>query len=251
MSAIRQIILDIETTGLEPSQGHKIIEIGAIEMLNRRMNDNKFHRYINPQRAIDAAATEIHGIKNEDLATQPIFADIAVELLDFLKDAELIIHNAPFDVGFLNHELQMLGHGSAVIETHCQVLDTLVMARNKHPGQKNSLDALCRRYHVDNTHRTLHGALLDAEILADVYLQMTGGQTTLLGESETLTIAGAVQSSLHKEVKIAPQDVKKLVLTTKANATEIEQHGKWLALLRKNAKGGVVWDKLTSSGVDD
>ena len=237
---MRQIILDTETTGLEPGQGHKIIEIGAIEMINRRMTDNTFHRYINPQREIEEAATEIHGIRNQDLKDKPVFNDIAVELLEFLKGAELIIHNAPFDLGFLNHEFKVFGLGDGVIEQHCQVLDTLIMARHKHPGQKNNLDALCRRYGVDNTQRTLHGALLDAEILADVYLQMTGGQTTLLGESEALTIqSGAMQSSQRKVVKIDPQDVKKLTVT-KANTEELEQHAKWLALLRKESKDGQV-----------
>ncbi len=236
MSAIRQIILDIETTGLEPRQGHKIIEIGAIEMLNRRMTDNKFHHYINPERDIDAAAMEVHGIKNEDLETQPVFKVLAEELLEFIRDAELIIHNAPFDVGFLNHEFKLLGRGSGVIEKHCQVLDTLEMARHKHPGQKNNLDALCRRYHVDNTRRTLHGALLDAEILADVYLQMTGGQTTLLGETETLNMQSGTGQSQHEEVEIDPQMIKKLTLTP-ANAEELEQHEQWLTLLRKASKG--------------
>ncbi|WP_424948395.1 DNA polymerase III subunit epsilon [Candidatus Spongiihabitans sp.] len=245
---MRQIILDTETTGLEPGQGHKIIEIGAIEMLNRRMTDNRFHRYINPQREIEEAATEIHGITNQDLADQPVFEDIAAELLEFITGAELIIHNAPFDLGFLNHEFKVCGRGDGVIEQHCQVLDTLVMARHKHPGQKNSLDALCKRYGVDNTQRTLHGALLDAEILADVYLQMTGGQTTLLGESEALIMpSGTMPSSQHKEVKIDPQDVKKLN-ATQATAEELEQHDKWLALLRKESKGDVVWDKVAGSG---
>ncbi len=236
---MRQIIVDTETTGLEPSQGHKIIEIGAIEMINRRMTDNKFHRYINPQREIDEAAIEIHGITNERLEDEPIFDDIAVELLGFLKGAELIIHNAPFDVGFLNNEFNMSGLGDGVIEEHCEVLDTLVMARHKHPGQKNNLDALCRRYGVDNTQRTLHGALLDAEILADVYLQMTGGQTTLLGESEDFTR----QASHSSEQKIDPKDLQKLTVTM-ASAEELEQHDKWLELLRKESEKEIVWDKL-------
>ncbi len=250
MSSIRQIILDTETTGLEPGQGHKIIEIGAIEMIDRRITDNKFHRYINPQREIEEAATEIHGIRNQDLEDHPVFDAIAVELLEFLKGAELIIHNAPFDLGFLNHEFKVFGLGDGVIEQHCQVLDTLMMARHKHPGQKNSLDALCKRYGVDNTQRTLHGALLDAEILADVYLQMTGGQTTLLGESEALIMqSGTMQSSQHKEVKINPQDVKKLNVT-KATTEELEQHAKWLALLRKESKDDVVWDKVAGGELE-
>lgn len=244
MSTTRQIILDTETTGLEPDQGHKIIEIGAIEMLNRRMTDNTFHRYINPQREIAEAATEIHGIRNQDLEDKPIFNDIAVELLEFLKGAELIIHNAPFDLGFLNHEFKVLELGDQLVEQHCQVLDTLILARHKHPGQKNTLDALCKRYGVDNTQRTLHGALLDAEILADVYLQMTGGQTTLLGESETLPM----QSGQHKPIKMDSQDLKKLG-AAKANQEELEQHSQWLVLLRKESQCDVVWDKVAGVGI--
>ncbi len=240
---MRQIILDTETTGLEPEQGHRIIEIGAIEMINRRMTDNTFHQYINPEREIDAAAFEVHGISTEFLQDKPVFNGIAKELLDFLNGAELIIHNAPFDVGFLNHEFKIAGHGDRVIDEHCAVLDTLAMARHKHPGQKNSLDALCRRYGVDNTRRTLHGALQDAEILADVYLQMTGGQMTLLGESEDM----ARQSGQEKAVKIDPVDAQKLI-ATKASAEELEQHEIWLKLLRKESKGSAVWDRLEESG---
>jgi DNA polymerase-3 subunit epsilon len=238
---VRQIILDTETTGLEHSQGHKIIEIGAIEMINRRMTKNTFHKYINPLREIDEAAIEIHGITNERLEDEPVFDDIAVELLGFLKGAELIIHNAPFDVGFLNNEFRVYGLGDEVIQTHCEVLDTLVMARQKHPGQKNNLDALCRRYGVDNTQRTLHGALLDAEILADVYLQMTGGQTTLLGESEELTR----HTTRGAELDIDPRDLKKLKVI-QADSVEIEQHDKWLELLRKESETEIVWDTLNN-----
>ncbi len=244
MSAMRQIILDIETTGLEPSQGHRIIEIAAIEMIGRQLSDNKFHRYINPQREIDAAATEVHGITSEELAGQPIFNDIAVELLEFLKGAELVIHNAPFDVGFLNHEFKLFGLVD-VIKEHCQVLDTLVMARHKHPGQKNSLDALCRRYHVDNSRRTRHSALLDAEILADVYREMTGGQTTFLGESDVITMQSEIKQA-GQQLKIDPQDSKKLTVIP-ASAEELEQHSQWLALLHKKSEGEVVWDKLADS----
>ncbi len=247
MNVMRQIILDIETTGLEHSQGHKIIEVGAIEMINRQMTDNKFHHYINPKREIDAAATDVHGIRNEDLKTQPVFEDLATELLEFIKGAELIIHNAPFDVGFLEHEFNLVGLGSGVIKEHCQVVDTLVMARHQHPGQKNSLDALCRRYHVDNARRTLHGALLDAEILADVYLQMTGGQTTLLSETESMNMQSASgQSSQYKEIKLDPQATKKLTITT-ANTNELKQHDKWLTLLRQKTKNNAIWDKLIST----
>jgi DNA polymerase III subunit epsilon len=175
---LRQIVLDTETTGLEPSQGHRIIEIGCVELINRRLTGNNLHIYINPQREIDAGALEVHGISNDFLADKPLFNDIADTFIDFVQGAELIIHNAPFDIGFLNSELSYLNHGYKVMNEYCEVLDTLAMARKKHPEQKNNLDALCKRYFVDNTQRELHGALLDAEILADVYLIMTGGQSS-------------------------------------------------------------------------
>ncbi|WP_196137428.1 DNA polymerase III subunit epsilon [Aliikangiella sp. G2MR2-5] len=176
---MRQVVLDTETTGLEPTRGHRIIEIGCVELVNRRLTGNHFHVYINPGREIDDGAIEVHGITNEFLADKPFFEDIAEEFMQYVKGAELVIHNAPFDVGFLNHELGLLNNSLGKLEEHCTVLDTLVLARQMHPGQKNSLDALCKRYGIDNSHRELHGALLDSEILADVYLQMTGGQTDL------------------------------------------------------------------------
>lgn len=175
---IRQIVLDTETTGLEPEQGHRIIEIGCVEMVDRRLTGNNFHQYLQPDREIDAGAVEVHGITNEFLMDKPHFADVVVDFLDYVRGAELIIHNAPFDVGFLNHELLRMGANDKVGDL-CAVTDTLVMAKKMHPGQRNSLDALCKRYDIDNSHRELHGALLDAEILADVYLMMTGGQTAL------------------------------------------------------------------------
>lgn len=175
---MRQIILDTETTGLDPNEGHRIIEIGAVELVDRRLSGRHYHQYINPERDIEDGALEVHGISREFLQDKPVFAEIAQEFLEFIEDAELVIHNAPFDVGFLDMELSLLG--SAVrLETDCPVLDTLELARDLHPGQRNSLDALCKRYEVDNSTRQLHGALLDAEILADVYLAMTGGQTDL------------------------------------------------------------------------
>lgn len=180
---MRQVVLDTETTGLEVEQGHRIIEIGCVELINRRLTGRHFHQYVNPERDIDAGAESVHGIRAEDLADKPVFAGIAEELLEFLGDADLIIHNAPFDLGFLNAELARLEPPAAPLEEHRQVLDTLVLARRLHPGQKNNLDALCRRYEVDNGHRELHGALLDAELLADVYLSMTGGQVTLSFDS--------------------------------------------------------------------
>ena len=176
---MRQIILDTETTGLETSQGHRIIEIGCVEMLDRRVTDNHWHFYVNPEREVDAGAFEVHGISSEFLQDKPLFADLADDFLAYVEGAELVIHNAPFDIGFLNHELNLLDESKPMLGDICSVRDTLVEARQKHPGQKNSLDALCKRYDIDNSHRSVHGALLDARILADVYLFMTGGQTTL------------------------------------------------------------------------
>ncbi len=237
---MRQVILDTETTGLEPRQGHKIIEIGCIEMVNRRMTGNTFHHYVHPEREIDEAAIEVHGITLEKLEGKPLFADLAEELLAFLRDSELIIHNAPFDVAFLNHEFKLAGYADGVIETHCEVLDSLVMARHKHPGQKNSLDALCRRYEVDNSQRELHGALLDAEILADVYLAMTGGQISLIGESEDITQSGRDNGGISDIDGSQP-----LVRTPfiSATAAELEAHEKWLTLLEQEAPGRVVWNQ--------
>lgn len=176
---MRQIVLDTETTGLETSQGHRIIEIGCVELIERRVTDNHWHHYINPEREVDAGAFEVHGISDEFLQDKPLFADLADSFLAYIEGAELIIHNAAFDVGFLNYELNLLNTGLPSVETVSSILDTLVMARQKHPGQKNNLDALCKRYEIDNSHRSVHGALLDARILADVYLFMTGGQTAL------------------------------------------------------------------------
>ena len=176
---MRQIVLDTETTGLETSDGHRIIEIGCVELLDRRITGDTYHQYIQPDRQIDAAAVEVHGITNESLADKPRFADIANDFLEFIRGAELVIHNAPFDVGFINHEFTLLANCPGSVGDYCKVLDTLALARRLHPGQRNSLDALCRRYDIDNSQRELHGALLDAEILADVYLGMTGGQVSL------------------------------------------------------------------------
>ena len=176
---MRQVVLDTETTGLEVSQGHRVIEIGCVELVNRRLTGRHYHQYINPQREIDEGALQVHGISADFLEDKPIFERIADAFLDFVGDAELIIHNAPFDLEFLNAELAALESAQGTLQQRCSILDTLIMARQKHPGQRNSLDALCRRYEVDNSRRELHGALLDAEILADVYLAMTGGQVGL------------------------------------------------------------------------
>lgn len=181
---MRQVVLDTETTGLEVSLGHRIIEIGAVEMIDRKLTGVHFHEYINPQRDIDDGALEVHGITQEFLKDKPVFGDIAQSFVQFVDGAELVIHNAAFDISFLNFELSHLKNGQPKLEAMCRITDSLALARKKHPGQKNNLDALCRRYMVDNSQRELHGALLDAEILADVYLFMTGGQTALFGQSD-------------------------------------------------------------------
>jgi DNA polymerase-3 subunit epsilon len=200
---MRQIVLDTETTGLEPEQGHRIIEIGCVELVDRRLTGNNFHQYLQPDREIDAGAVEVHGITNEFLADKPRFSDIAEDFVNYVKSAELIIHNAPFDVGFLNHELRLVSEDAHRMSDICLITDTLVMAKQKHTGQRNSLDALCKRYSIDNSHRELHGALLDAEILADVYLMMTGGQARLELGSEQAESYG--QSS-GKEIRRLPSD---------------------------------------------
>lgn len=182
---MRQIVLDTETTGLEPELGHRIIEIGCIEIVNRRITGRNFHRYVNPEREVDQGALAVHGISRADLDGKPRFAEVAHELLEFIAGAELVIHNAAFDVGFLDAELQRVPGESRRIAALCRVLDTLGMAREMHPGQRNGLDALCKRYFIDNSRREVHGALLDAQLLAEVYLAMTGGQATLaLGEAD-------------------------------------------------------------------
>jgi DNA polymerase-3 subunit epsilon len=181
---MRQIVLDTETTGLEPREGHRIIEIGCIEISDRRVTRNSFHTYINPERQVEAGALEVHGIDNRFLKDKRRFAEVAVEFLEFVRGAQLVIHNAAFDVGFLNHELGLMKHEVTDIRGVCEVLDTLELARRHHPGQKNSLDALCKRYSVDNSGREYHGALLDAQLLAEVYLAMTGGQSALILDAE-------------------------------------------------------------------
>lgn len=234
---MRQIVLDTETTGLEPKQGHKIIEIGCVEMLNRRLTGKTFHVYINPEREIDDAAVEVHGITNEALSDKPIFAEVVDDFLAFVEGAELIIHNAPFDVGFLDAELQALKRTTACINDYCKILDTLKLARSKHPGQKNSLDALCRRYGIDNSHRDLHGALLDAQILSEVYLAMTGGQVSLLLNSND-TGAGQVE-----EVRQFSTDRPRLKVI-KANPEELESHAKRLKALSESSLSGCVWQEM-------
>lgn len=231
----RQIVLDTETTGLNPKDGHRIIEIGCIELVNRRVTRNQFHVYINPQRLIDAEAIQVHGITNEFLEDKPVFADIAKDFLEFVQGAQLLIHNAPFDVGFINHEFSLLGNNIGTIEGYCNIFDTLAFARSKHPGQRNSLDALCKRYNIDNSHRELHGALLDSEILADVYLQMTGGQSSLLAEEQN----GAIATEKSSQQKIAAnRPALKIIYCTE---TEQNEHQQRLVAIDKASKGQCLW----------
>ncbi|HVY53172.1 MAG TPA: DNA polymerase III subunit epsilon [Gammaproteobacteria bacterium] len=187
----RQIILDTETTGIQHEQGHRIIEIGCVELVNRRITNNRFHCYINPEREIEAGAQAVHGITSEFLQDKPLFADVAKDFIDFVQGAELIIHNAPFDVGFLNYELQLTKQNWLPLTEYCRIFDTLALARKMHAGMRNSLDALCKRYSVDNKHREFHGALLDSYLLAQVYLAMTEGQRSLLDELDKTTHAVA------------------------------------------------------------
>ncbi|MDD9893060.1 MAG: DNA polymerase III subunit epsilon [Gammaproteobacteria bacterium] len=237
----RQICLDTETTGLETREDHRIIEIGCVELINRRPTGNNFHYYLNPDREIDQGAIEVHGITNEHLASQPRFHEVAAAFMEYIQDAEVIIHNAPFDVGFLNHELAKLDGAKTTLEQHCTVTDTLVMARKMHPGQRNSLDALCRRYDVNNSNRTLHGALLDAGILADVYLAMTGGQITLGLD------ANSSQNTGEKVIEkgFYHRKPEENFVVTQASAEELSAHNEWLERLRES-ENGAVWDKLTN-----
>jgi DNA polymerase-3 subunit epsilon len=239
---MRQIVLDTETTGLEAAEGHRIIEVGCVELVNRRITGNTWHQYIQPDREIDAGAIEVHGITNESLADKPRFTDIAEEFLAFIDGAELVIHNAPFDVGFLDHELQRLDRNMAPIAQRCSVVDTLVMARRQHPGQRNSLDALCKRYEIDNSQRELHGALLDAEILADVYLVMTGGQASLSLGSHTDSSGARAQDVLRLPADRPPLRV------IMATADEQAAHDARLDAIARNCGGAAVWRQLEEMG---
>lgn len=236
---MRQIVLDTETTGLEPSQGHRIIEIGCVELIDRKLTGRHYHQYINPDREVEQGAIEVHGITNEFLADKPFYAQIAQEFYDFIEGAELVIHNAPFDVGFIDHEFKLLDSQHPLIKDYCSVIDTLVMARQKHPGQRNSLDALCSRYSVDNSQRELHGALLDAEILADVYLLMTGGQTklALAGDTDDENNESAV--GVIKRLSANRPPLK--VIT--ASAEELDAHAVRLAEVSKASDDNCVWLK--------
>lgn len=239
----RQIVLDTETTGLDPAQGHRVIEIGCIELLNRRLTQRRFHVYLQPDRAIDDDAIRVHGLTNEFLASQPRFPDIADELLNFIRGAELIIHNAPFDLGFLNHELRRCGRGQTVLEQICTVEDTLLMARQRHPGQRNSLDALCKRYNIDNSQRTLHGALLDAEILADVYLAMTRQQDSLFVPATVASMTVNPDSAR----RAALRQNRPPLSVIHADAEECAAHASCLDLLDKSSGGSCVWRRLDAA----
>jgi DNA polymerase-3 subunit epsilon len=235
---MRQVVLDTETTGLEVEQQHRIIEIGCVELLNRRLTGRTFHRYLNPERDIDEGALEVHGLSREKLAKEARFADIHAELMEFVRDTELIIHNAPFDVAFLNAELARIGAAPAIAEI-CKILDTLPLARQMHPGQRNSLDALCKRYSVDNSHRDYHGALLDARLLAEVYLAMTGGQATFILSAEA--DSGRIRSRLDTP---ALELAGVRIAVIEASEEELSAHERLLALLDKASDGKTVWRTL-------
>ena len=234
---MRQVVLDTETTGLEPSEGHRIIEVGCVEIVDRRCTGKVLHFFINPERDIDEGALEVHGITREQLADKPVFAGIVEDMMAFLKGAELVIHNAPFDVGFLDHELKLLDAGWGRIEDHCTVLDTLVMARHKHPGQRVSLDALCKRYGIDNSARELHGALLDARLLAEVYLVMTGGQVGL-------SLGGDAGSSGGAEV-VRPLAADRPPLpVVAASDEERAAHQAKIDAIARGCEQGALWQTL-------
>ena len=235
---MRQIVLDTETTGLNPRTGDRIVEIGCVEIVDRKLTGNNYHRYINPERDSDEAALAVHGLTTEFLSDKPKFHEIAAELRDFVKDAEIIIHNAPFDLGFLNHEFQRIGLPPFV--EHCgNVIDTLVQAKELHPGKRNSLDALCDRYGISNAHRKLHGALLDSELLADVYLAMTRGQNMLSMEVEVEAAGGGVL------VDAGPLGE---IIVLAALEDELAEHENVLAALDKGVKGECIWRKYSPQG---
>ena len=229
---MRKIVVDTETTGLDPKQGHRIIELAAIELEGRKVSLRRFHRYLNPEREIDAGAVAVHGLTYERLQNEPKFADIVPSFLEFIEDAELIIHNAPFDIGFLNNELELIGQPPL----QNAVLDTLKIAREMHPGKKNSLDALCSRYAIDNAHRTLHGALLDTELLAEVYFAMTRGQESLLGEDRS------PQERMPSVPNLGAKRPKLRVL--RASPLELANHAQQLADIDKASKGECLWMAL-------
>ena len=234
---LRQIVLDTETTGLSVDEGHRVIEIGCLEIRDRRLTGQKFHRYLNPEREIDAGALEVHGISRAQLNDAPRFADVVVEFIEFVRGAELIIHNAPFDVGFIDGELGRLGSAWGRLADYCTVQDTLLMARELHPGQRNSLDALCKRYEIENAHRTLHGALLDAELLADVYLAMTGGQGALvLDPQRAAGPSDGAYGDEAREARLLPPSRR-----IEPSVEELAVHAARLAVIDKRSGGRCLW----------
>jgi DNA polymerase III subunit epsilon len=232
---MRQVILDTETTGLRIEDGHRIIEIGCLEMINRKLTGKHFHQYVNPEREIESAAIAVHGITNESLHDKPVFSQIAKELMDFIADSELVIHNAPFDLGFLNNELILTRQGWKTVTDYCRVIDTLQLARQLHIGQRNSLDALCKRYHVDNSRRELHGALLDAHLLAQVYLAMTGGQGSFF---DSMTDSDS-PASKNSDTSITIPVQKHSVVVLHADPVELNEHNKYLELMK--IQGKCIW----------
>lgn len=235
---MRQVVLDTETTGLDPSQGHRVIEIGCVEIDNRKLTGRHYHCYLNPGREIDAAAIEVHGLTSQFLRDKPRFHQIDEEFLAFIDGSELVIHNAPFDIGFLDHELRATKTDATAISNICGVLDSLLLAREKHPGQRNSLDAMCKRYGVDNTQRQLHGALLDAEILADVYLVMTSGQSSLLlSEDES---EGSNRRRRNKKHNVQ----REKIAVIKAGDDELAAHEQRLQDLAESSDEGCLWLQL-------
>jgi len=233
---LRQIFLDTETTGLEIREGNRIIEIGCVEMIDRKLTHNNYHQYVKPDRESEEGALKVHGITTEFLKDKPRFNEIADAFLSYIEGAELIIHNAPFDVAFLNNELSLIGGDKRVLENSCKITDSLVLAREMHPGQRNSLDALCKRYDIINEHRQLHGALLDSEILADVYLAMTGGQKALLLGDESSN--DSVGSSNQQFNKLLPE--REALSIIKVNASELSAHQEYLADVEKSS-GKSLW----------
>ena len=232
---MRQIVLDTETTGLDPKLGDRIIEIGCVEILSRRPSEREFHTYLNPEREVELGATRVHGLTREDLAAKPKFADVASAFLDYIRGAELIIHNADFDVEFLNMELALSGHGK-LQDYAARITDTLLSAKELHPGKRNNLDALCERYFVDNSRRTLHGALADARLLAECYLAMTRGQESLMMELEAPAAAAAAAAGIIL-------DVTKLIVQ-RASPEELAAHEQYLDAMEKDAKGPSLWRRI-------
>jgi len=235
---MRQIVLDTETTGLDPAQGHRIIEIGCVEIENRKLTGRHFHCYLNPDRDIDEAAIEVHGITRDFLADKPRFPQIEADFMEFVSGAELVIHNAPFDIGFLNRELENTDSEVRLMADYCTVLDTLLLARAKHPGQRNSLDAFCKRYEVDNTQRQLHGALLDAEILADVYLLMTSGQESLLLKEEQSEHSRRRRRAGKLDSNRPP------IAVLQASQAELDAHRLRLQEIDDSSEEGCLWLQL-------